>query len=65
MKINEKVFRPLFEKYCKEGARPYLYVLGTLAGGEYISDFTERAWKNYSRGAADCYINIYHPKENQ
>ena len=64
MKINESVFRPLFEKYCKEGTRPYLYVLGLCFGGEYISEFTERAWQNYKRGVLD-YMNRGLPQANR
>lgn len=53
MIANELVFRPLFEKYCKEGIRPILYNLTRLAGGEYASRFTEEAWKIYWRGVND------------
>ena len=53
MKTNEVVFRPMFEKYCKEGMRPLMFSLKRLAGGEYASPFTERAWKTYWRGVND------------
>ena len=52
MKISERVMSIAFELYCKEGH--LLYNLTTLAGGEYASDFTERAWKTYERGMIDC-----------
>jgi hypothetical protein len=53
MKLPEKVIRKHFEKYCKEGTRPYLYTLDILPCGEYVSHFTEDAWKIYLRGWND------------
>ena len=61
MKANELVFRPKFEKYCKEGIRPLMYDLTMLAGGEYASVFTEMAWKIYWRGVTD-YMCAWPPK---
>lgn len=58
MTANEKVFRPMFEKSCKEGVRPLMYNLKQCANGEYVSPFTENAWKNYWRGIND-YFNLF------
>jgi hypothetical protein len=55
MIANEPVFRHMFERYCREGTRPYLYALKRLAGGEYVSHFTEEAWKVYWRGVNDYF----------
>jgi hypothetical protein len=39
-----------FEKRMGEGVRIFIYDLTRLAGGEYISPFTEIAWKEYLAG---------------
>lgn len=52
---NEKVARKLFEMYCKEGIRPMMYDLTQTASGEYVSCFTEWAWKCYWRGMNDAH----------
>jgi hypothetical protein len=49
----EKVARKLFEKYCGEGTRRLMYDLTQTANGEYVSLFTEMAWKIYWRGMND------------
>lgn len=53
MKLPEHVIRAAFERYCVEGTRPHMYSLTRLAGGEYVSHFTEEAWKIYKRGWYD------------
>jgi hypothetical protein len=45
--------RELFEQYCKEGVRPLMYNLTQTASGEYVSHFTEWAWKIYWKGIND------------
>lgn len=45
--------RKLFEDYCREGVRPKMYDLTQTAGGEYVSHFTEWAWRIYRRGIED------------
>ena len=54
MATNEKAARKLFEMYCGEGVRPLMYDLTQTASGEYVSPFTEMAWKNYWRGMNDA-----------
>ena len=51
---NEAVARKLFAMYCKEGIRPLMYDLTQVANGEYVSEFTENAWKCYWRGMNDA-----------
>jgi len=53
--INETAARKLFEIYCKEGIRPLMYDLTQCANEEYVSPFTERAWKCYWRGMKDSH----------
>jgi hypothetical protein len=48
--------RKVFERYAKEGTRPYEYNLTRLAGGEYVSCTTERAWKIFR----DAYLLAKH-----
>jgi hypothetical protein len=47
---NEKEARAEFEFWATEGTKPYLYVLGQCANGEYISHHTEFAWKAFFAG---------------
>ena len=51
---NEAAARKLFEVYCSEGVRPMMYNLTQTASGEYVSQFTEWAWKLYWKG-----IDVY------
>jgi hypothetical protein len=51
---NEAAARKLFEVYCSEGVRPMMYNLTQTASGEYVSQFTEWAWKLYWKGMNDA-----------
>lgn len=42
--------RKRFEERNKRGTRCYVYPLARLAGGEYVSQFTEEAWKEFLAG---------------
>jgi hypothetical protein len=42
--------RRVFENKARLGIRPKLYCLDRLAGGEYVSVFTEMAWKDFLAG---------------
>lgn len=46
--------RGMFEQYCREGIRPKMYDLEQTASGEYVSPFTEWAWKLYWKGINDA-----------
>lgn len=46
--------RKMFEQRCKEGIRPLMFALDRCANGEYVSPFTEQAWKWYFAGIADA-----------
>jgi hypothetical protein len=50
----ENAARQRFEEHINEGTKPYLYTTTRLYGGEYVSMFTEEAWKNYWRGYRDA-----------
>ena len=45
--------RAAFEKWAKEGTRPYEYNLAKLASDEYVSTGTETAWRVYRAGWLD------------
>ena len=45
--------RKMFSQYCSEGIRPMMYDLTQTASGEYVSPFTEWAWKLYWKGIND------------
>jgi hypothetical protein len=47
---NEKESRAAFEAWSREGTRLYIYPLGQCANDEYISPFTEAAWKAFFAG---------------
>ena len=49
-----KAVRDRFEKRMLVGTNPKLYCLDRTAGGEYVSLFTEKAWKQYLYGWLDC-----------
>ena len=49
----EKSARKMFEQICSEGTRPMMYHLKQTASGEYVSKFTEEAWKWYWKGIND------------
>ena len=50
---SEKAARKLFEQYCGEGIRSKMYDLTQTASGDYVSHFTEWAWKIYWKGIND------------
>jgi hypothetical protein len=52
---SERAARKLFEQYCREGVRPKMYDLEQTAGGEYVSHFTQWAWKIYWKGINDSH----------
>ena len=45
-----KYCRLAFEERMSHGIRPMLYALPRLAGGEYVSKFTQEAWLHYLSG---------------
>jgi len=49
-KFSDLVARDRFETWAKEGSRPAIYTIQELAGGEYLSTFTELAWQAYKAG---------------
>lgn len=51
--MKELTYRRQFEAYVQEGIRPLLYNLLRTASGEYVSHFTEEAWKTYLRACRD------------
>ncbi len=42
--------REEFEIRMTQGTRPYIYPVKRLAGGGYVSVFTEMAWKEFLAG---------------
>jgi hypothetical protein len=50
MKHLEAACRRAFEKWAKEGTKPFMYPLKQVANGEYVSPFTEQAWRAYKAG---------------
>lgn len=56
---NEDYFRMEFEAHCSIGTRPLLYALKRTAGGEYVSVFTETAWKMFYNGAQEGYAYAF------
>jgi hypothetical protein len=50
---RESSARKMFEQRCIEGTRPFMYSLEKVANGEYVSIFTNEAWKWYWRGIND------------
>jgi hypothetical protein len=50
---SESSARQMFEQYCRDGIRPKMYDLTKTASGEYVSCFTEWAWKIYWKGIND------------
>jgi len=50
MKNLEAVCRGAFEKWAKEGSRPFFYPLKQCANGEYASPYTEFVWRAFKAG---------------
>ena len=42
--------RRVFEIRMQQGTRPLIYSMARLAGGEYLSQFTEEAWREFKAG---------------
>lgn len=42
--------RKAFETHMRQGTRPLIYSMARLAGGEYLSKFTEEAWREFKAG---------------
>jgi len=51
----EQDARRVFELRMKTGVRPILYPLLCLAGGEYVSPYTETAWQEFKAGWEAAY----------
>jgi hypothetical protein len=49
----ENSARRMFEQYCREGIRSKMYDLEQCANGDYVSPFTQWAWKFYWKGIND------------
>jgi hypothetical protein len=47
---DENLARAEFERWAKEGTKPFLYPLERLAGGDYVSVHTEHAWRAFRAG---------------
>jgi hypothetical protein len=47
---NEKKARAEFEFWTREGVKPIWYSLDQCANGEYVSPYTENAWKAFFAG---------------
>jgi hypothetical protein len=47
---NEKEARAEFEFWACGGVKPIWYSLDRVANGEYVSPFTEYAWKAFYAG---------------
>jgi hypothetical protein len=50
MERQERTIRQKFELWAQGGTKRYFYRLGQAANGEYISPFTEFAWRAYRDG---------------
>jgi hypothetical protein len=47
---DEQLCRAQFEDWAKQGVRPEMYPLRQVANGEYVSVFTDSAWKAFRAG---------------
>jgi hypothetical protein len=47
---NEKEARAEFEFWTRGGVKPIWYSLDQCANGEYVSPYTENAWKAFFAG---------------
>jgi hypothetical protein len=50
IKYTEELIHKEFEKWTKEGSKYYMYNLATVANGEYVSVYTEQAFKAFKAG---------------
>lgn len=48
--IRREICRKAFETWAQEGTKPLMYPLLMCAGGEYVSPFTEHAWRAFKAG---------------
>jgi hypothetical protein len=49
MREEEKI-RRLFHHWVQQGTRSFMYDLTQLAGGDYVSVYTEQAWRAFKAG---------------
>lgn len=47
---NERFARAQFEDWAKQGTRPEMYPLKQCANDDYVSVYTENAWKAFFAG---------------
>lgn len=48
--MSDDKARKVFELWCKEGVKPLWYDLTQCANSEYVSPYTEFAWKAFKAG---------------